>query len=92
MKAINLDIIAKFRKLFPELDIKEPRWATLGITDEFRELGIGEVVLFPVNKYNFQTVRATPATSMINERMNEGREWKVKLDKGNKSIAVLRLS
>lgn len=89
---MNLTIVDAFKKKFPELDIKDPTWAALGVTAEFRKLKVGDVVLFPINSYNYQTIRSTPATSMIPEVLNEGRKWTIKLDKDNKSIAVLRIA
>lgn len=89
---MNLSIVDAFKKRFPDLDIKNPTWAALGVTAEFRKLKVGDVVLFPINSYNYQTIRSTPATSMIPEVLNEGRKWTIKLDKDNKSIAVLRIA
>lgn len=89
---MNLSIVDAFKKNFPNLDIKTPTWAVLGVTAEFRKLQVGDIVLFPIDSYNYQTIRSTPGTSMVPEVLNEGRQWKTKLDKDNKSVAVLRIA
>lgn len=89
---MNLSIVDAFKKSFPELDIKTPTWAVSGVTAEFRKLQVGDIVLFPIDSYNYQTIRSTPAASMVPEVLNEGRQWKTKLDKDNKSVAVLRIA
>lgn len=89
---MNLSIVDAFKKNFPELDIKTPTWAVLGVTAEFRKLQVGDIVLFPIDSYNYQTIRSTPGTSMVPEVLNEGRQWKTKLDRDNKSVAVLRIA
>ena len=91
-KDMNLSIVDAFKKNFPDLDIKTPTWAVLGVTAEFRRLQVGDIVLFPIDSYNYQTIRSTPGTSMVPEVLNEGRQWKTKLDKDNKSVAVLRIA
>lgn len=88
---MNLSIVEAFRKKFPDLEIKTPKWATLGVTEEYKRLGVGEIVLFPVDTYNYQTVRTAPNTTMVPERL-EGKKWSTKLDIDNKSYAVLRVS
>lgn len=89
---MNLSIVDAFKKIFPDLDIKTPRWAVFGVTVEFRKLQVGDIVLFPIDSYNYQTIRSTPGTTMVPEMLNEGRKWKTKLDKDNKSVAVLRIA
>lgn len=89
---MNLSIVDAFKKRFPGLDIKTPKWAVLGVTAEFRRLNVGDIVLFPIDSYNYQTIRSTPGTSMVPEVLNEGRQWKTKLDRDNKSVAVLRIA
>lgn len=89
---MNLSIVEAFKKAYPELDIKSPTWAVLGVTAEFRKLQVGDIVLFPIDSYNYQTIRSTPGTSMVPEVLNEGRQWKTKLDRDNKSVAVLRIA
>lgn len=92
IKKINLSIVDAFKKRFPDLEINTPTWAVSGVADEFRKLRIGDIVLFPINSYNYQTIRSTPGTSMVPEVINEGRCWKTKLDRENKSVAVLRIA
>ncbi len=89
---MNLSIVDAFKNKFPDLDIKTPTWAVLGVTAEFRKLQVGDIVLFPIDSYNYQTIRSTPGTSMVPEVLNEGRQWKTKLDRDNKSVAVLRIA
>lgn len=89
---INLSIVEAFKKKFPDLDIKPPTWAVLGVTAEFRKLQVGDIVLFPIDTYNYQTIRSTPGSTMVPEVLNEGRQWKTKLDRENRSIAVLRIA
>lgn len=89
---INLSIVKAFKKSFPDLDIKVPKWAALGVAAEFRKLQVGDIVLFPIDAYNYQTIRSTPGTTMVPEVINEGRQWKTKLDRDNKSVAVLRIA
>lgn len=89
---INLSIVDAFKREFPDMEIKTPKWAVLGVAAEFRKLNVGDIVLFPIDSYNYQTVRSTPGSTMVPEVFNEGRKWKTKKDKENKSIAVLRIS
>lgn len=91
-KQINLSIVEDFRKAFPDLDIKTPKWAAANIASEFRQLKVGEIVLFPLEAYKYTTVRTAPGGSLVNERLVEGRRWKVKLDHDNISAAVIRLA
>ncbi|MDE7464956.1 MAG: hypothetical protein K2M59_03645 [Muribaculaceae bacterium] len=89
---INLGVAKFFKSKFPHLTLTGPRWAEFGVTDEFRGMKVGEIVLFPISSYNYQTIRSTPGTSMVPEVLNEGRQWKTRLDRENKSVAVLRIS
>lgn len=68
------------------------RIAKFGITDELRNMEVGDIVRFPVDKYNFNTVRSTPAGSLVAERMNEGRRWKSHVNYDEKCIEVTRVS
>lgn len=65
--------------------------ASLGPTEELRQMNVGDVVHFPIDKYNYNTIRATPSTSLIPERMN-GWKWKTKIDIDNKIIEVKRIA
>lgn len=91
-KEINLEVMDFFKARFPDLDIKPPVWATIGVAQEFRRLKVGEIVLFPISSYNYQTIRSTPGTTMVPEVLNEGRQWKTRIDKPNKSVAVIRVA
>lgn len=88
---MNFSIVDAFKKSFPGIEINTPSWAMLGVADEFRKLNVGDIVLFPIAAYNYQTIRSTPSTTLVPERINEGRKWTTKLDKDNKSVAVLRI-
>lgn len=89
---MDLGVMDFFKKRFPHLNIKTPVWATLTVTEEFRRLEVGEIVLFPISSYNYQTIRSAPGTTMVPEVLNEGRQWKTRIDKANKSVAVLRVA
>ncbi|MBD5231910.1 MAG: hypothetical protein HDS66_07150 [Bacteroidales bacterium] len=67
------------------------RIATLGITEEFRKMKLGEVVRFPCDKYKYNSIRSTPSTSLVNEMM-EGKRWKTKLNFEDKCVEVTRIA
>lgn len=67
------------------------RTATLGIAEEFRKLGVGEAVRFPLSEYNYNSVRATPSTSLVNDRA-EGKKWKTKINFDDKCVEVTRIA
>lgn len=89
---INLAIVDDFRRKLPGIEVNTPTWATEGVTDEFRKLNVGDIVLFPIDSYNYQTIRSTPGTTMVPEVLKEGRKWKTKLDRDNQSVAVIRIA
>ncbi len=70
---------------------KTIRIATLGIAEEFRRMEIGDVVQFPTAQYNYNSIRATPSTSLVNERM-EGKRWRTKINFDNKCVEVIRIA
>ncbi len=72
------------------METKEIRIATLGITEEFRNMEVGETVRFPLSKYKYSTIRATPSTSLVNERVEEGRSWRSKINYTDKCVDVIR--
>ena len=63
--------------------------ATLGIAGELRNMEIGDVVQFPVPKYNYNSIRTSPGTTLVAETM-EGRKWKTRKDIDNKCVFVTR--
>lgn len=75
---------------FYYMENKEVKVATLGMAEEFRNMSVGEVVEFPLARYNYNSVRSTPATALINEQIEEGKRWKTKLDKERRSVIVTR--
>lgn len=70
---------------------KTIRIAEKGITEEFRNMKVGEVVRFPVPRYNYNTIRQVPYTSCVNESF-EGRKWQTRKDIDNKCIEVTRIA
>lgn len=68
----------------------EIRIATLGIAEEMRSMKVGDVVKFPLSEYNYTSVRATPAGALVNERVNEGKRWKTKVNYSDKCVDVTR--
>lgn len=70
---------------------KTIRIASLGITEEIRRMGIGDVVQFPLSQYNYNSIRATPSTSLVNERL-EGKRWRTKINFDNKCVEVIRIA
>lgn len=87
---IDLAIVDKFRRRFPDLAINEPRVATADIAVEFRRFNVGDIVLFPMSEYNYSSVRAAPASIMGKQMVENGYKWSTTLDYGNKSVAVIR--
>lgn len=70
---------------------KSIRIATQGITEEFRNMEVGDIVRFPTDQYKYTTIRSTPGGALINERMN-GKQWKTRIDYENKCIEVTRIA
>lgn len=77
--------------LFIMEENKKPKIATGGISDEMRKMDVGDVVLFPLEKYNYNSVRATPAT-LMQERVIEGKRWKTGVNYEKKSVEVTRIA
>lgn len=69
---------------------KITRIATRGIAEEFRDMNVGDVVQFPCDKYNPTSVRSCTATTLLPDRMNEGKAWSAKTDFETKSMMVTR--
>lgn len=61
------------------MEQKEIKIATLGIADEFRRMNVGDVVRFPADKYNYNSIRSTRALHLCQERM-AGQRWKTRID------------
>lgn len=68
---------------------KTIRIAKKGIAEEFRSMEVEEVLSFPLDRYNFNSIRATPASTLLPDRL-KGRKWKVKLDFDNGRVLVTR--
>ena len=65
------------------------RIATLGIAEEFRKMKVGEIVQFPFEKYNYNTIRSTPSTSLVPDRA-VGKNWKTRVNYEDKCTEVIR--
>lgn len=67
------------------------RIATRGLTEEMRDMKVGQMVRFPLDLYNYNSVRATPSTSLVLDRV-AGKKWKTKLNFDEKSTDVTRIA
>lgn len=70
---------------------KTIRIATLGIADEFRKMEVGDVVRFPLSNYNYNSVRATPSTTLVPDRA-AGKRWKTRINYDDKCTEVIRIA
>lgn len=66
------------------------RTAIGGITAEFRGMTMGETVIFPMEKYNYNSIRSTGST-LVTQRA-QGWKWKTRVDFDDKCIYVWRVS
>lgn len=67
------------------------RTASGGVAEEYRNLNVGEVVAFPIDKYNPLTVRNAPSATMLNERVRAGKKWITSTDMEDKCVYVARV-
>lgn len=74
---------------FAYMETIKKRIATLGITEEMRRMAVGDVVQFPLSRYNNNSVRSTPGSTLVQERIN-GMRWKTRMDYDNKCVEVIR--
>lgn len=65
------------------------RTATRGMVEEFRDMNVGDVVQFPVEKYNYNSLRTLPSTCLVEDRMN-GKHWKTRMNYADKCVDVTR--
>lgn len=70
---------------------KTVRIATLGIADEFRKMEVGDIVQFPLSHYNYNSVRATPSTTLVPDRV-AGKRWKTRVNYDDKCTEVTRIA
>lgn len=70
---------------------KEARIAKLGIAEELRNMEVGDIVQFPVTKYNYNSIRSSPTTSLIVEKL-EGRRWRTRMDYDTGNAIVTRIA
>lgn len=68
---------------------KTIRIASRGIAAELRDMEVGDAVTFHLSKYNYNSIRTSPGTTMIAEWLN-GWRWKSKLDRENGCVTVTR--
>lgn len=67
------------------------RVAYRGIADEMRDMQVGQIVQFPLDKYNYNSVRATPSTTLVPERAG-GKKWRTRVNYDEKCTEVIRIS
>ncbi|MGN1245582.1 MAG: hypothetical protein ACI4UN_03020 [Muribaculaceae bacterium] len=70
---------------------KEKRIAEGTAVDEFRQMKVGEVVLFPIERYGYAYIRSIPSGVLVKETCG-GCKWRTRLDRINKTIEVTRVS
>lgn len=68
---------------------KTIKTATEGIAEELRNMAVGDTVHFPIPKYNYNSVRTAPGTTLIKEKL-DGWRWKVRVDVENRCVVVKR--
>ena len=59
--------------------------------DEFRQMKVGEVVLFPLERYSYAYIRDIPSGVLVKE-MCEGCKWRTRIDRAAEAIEVTRVS
>lgn len=79
-----------FKSRFPDIETREPKWASIGAVAEFRKMDVGDITLFPIERYKYNTIRNIPTTSLAVDVLMEGKAWSTTLDKPNKCVAVMR--
>lgn len=67
------------------------RVATGGITEEIRKMEVGDIVYFPIPKYNYNSIRSTSHTTLLNDTL-EGCKWTKSIDRKRKCIVVTRIA
>lgn len=70
---------------------KRKRIAEDSISAEMRCMDVGEVVQFPISRYNYNSVRSTPST-LVKERIEEGKKWTTRINYDEKCVEVKRVS
>lgn len=56
-----------------------------------RDMKVGDIVQFPLDTYNYNSVRSTPSTSLVLERA-EGKMWRTRVNYEEKCTEVIRVS
>lgn len=70
---------------------KTAKLAVLGIAEELRNMEVGDIIQFPIDKYNYNSVRATPSTTLVPDRA-AGKAWRTRLNIKDKCTEVIRIS
>ncbi|WP_305257596.1 hypothetical protein [uncultured Duncaniella sp.] len=65
------------------------RTAVLGYAMELRKMKVGDIVAFPLPKYNYNSVRASCSCTLAAELV-DGWKFKTKRDFDNKRVLVIR--
>lgn len=61
-----------------------------GIAEEYRNMGIGDVIKFPFGQYNPLSVRNAPSGTLFNQRI-EGKKWITSTDSDDECVYVIRV-
>lgn len=67
------------------------RIATGDLAQEMRNMKVGDVIRFPFEKYKYSSVRATPSSTLANERA-KGQRWKTCVSYEEAFTQVTRIS
>lgn len=73
------------------MNTTEIKTAAGNMVDEFRAMLVGERRFFPLDKYNYNSIRALQSTSLVPERV-KGAKWRTSLNLEMKGMVVTRIS
>ncbi len=71
---------------------KITRIATRGIAAEARDMKVGDVVRFPLDNYNYNSIRSAPNSTLMPDRISSGKRWKTKLDWEDRVVDLIRIA
>lgn len=60
------------------------------VAETLRAMSVGEIQYFPVSQYN--TLRSSRHGTLIDDVLNGGAEWKIRLNRDEKRVEVTRIS
>lgn len=80
-------MVTKPKKIMLEV-IKKAKGKAI---EEFRAMKTGEKLAFPIDEYNYSTIRAIPSSALVRERC-DGWRWKTTLSVPDRAIIVTRVS